>query len=275
MQQSAMEIAAESQQPKYKRMAIVLALALPLWLGGWITAILSHAIKTEPAIAACVGGGLFIIMLIFVSLLQLSQAKLHDLLRQQGFVSQSTKSSFWKGQVAVLPDDINQFFRAAAGVGSTGRAFRADVRTDDRGETWFIRHIIQQGKSSTTRNILLVRSANNWPRVFVHRRSIVDSVKKLFGTKTIPLEDPKFNEAVAIASSNPEFAILLMGPALQEIALSLKIGDELVIGGGAICFVTLSNMTTKNWARVMDLFERAQDAIPTELAEWQPAGQSH
>ena len=244
---------------------------LIVWIASFAVAVSTSRTYSPQLLVIGGFGGFVLLVILIISFAQLSQAQVEDFLRAQGFSNIASTGSFWAGKQVALPAEIDWLFRTAADIGSTGRVFYAATQTTDFGEIWFIRHTVQHGKHSTTRNIFLKQSSTQWPIVRMHKKGIVDSVKKLFGFSPVLLESEGFNDNVSVHSSHSDFAGLLIGPELQSVCVELKHGDELVIGGGAIALITMTSFSENNLARTLELIEKSCSAIPPELAHWEPS----
>lgn len=261
----------ESEQPKFKRHAIVAVVTLLVWAGAAVVAGILKVAKVEYIAVAGAFGGIIGVIAIGISLTRLFNAKLVDTLRDLGFEILPTVVKFWKGKSTELPPLIFAFFRDAAGVGAQGQVFFAARREDDTGECWLIRHMIQQGKSTTIRNAFVIPHVTRWPITRFHRRGvIIDVFRKIFGDKPVVLADAAMNEKITLLCKDEEFANLLMGPELSQIALSMKSWDQVVIGEGGVGVVSLSMLSDEKLRELHELIYRVRAAIPPELAEWEP-----
>ena len=260
----------ESEQPKFKRQAIFCGMLLVVWVGAAIIVALLKVTRIEfVAVAGAIGCVLFAVAIVY-NLTKLSNARRADTLRELGFEVLPTIVKFWRGATTELPPEIESIFRDAAGVGKQGQIFFGARRVSENEECWLIRHMVQHGKSTTIRNAFVVPHVTRWPITRFHRRGITDVFRKVFGDKPVILADTALNEKVTLLCKDEEFANLLMGPELSQIALSMKSWDQIVIGEGGVCVVTLSMLGDEKLRELFELIHKVRAAIPPELSEWEP-----
>ncbi len=259
----------ESEQPKFKRQAILCCVLLIAWMGAAAIVLFLKVAKVEiVAVAAAIGAVLIVVGAAY-NLTKLSNAKRADTLRELGFEVLPTIVKFWRGATTELPPEIEEFFRDAAGVGTQGQIFFGARRVSENEECWLIRHMIHQGKSTTTRNAFVIPHMTRWPITRFHRRGITDVFRKVFGDKPVVLADAKLNEKVTLLCKDEEFANLVMGPELSAIALAMKSWDQIVIGEGGVGVVSLSMLSDEKLRELFELVYKVRAAIPPELAEWE------
>lgn len=110
--------------------------------------------------------------------------------------------------------------------------------------------------------------APNWPKVQIRaRRGMAKWWYKRGNLSGIMLDDEAFNEAYKVTSSDEEFAIMLLSPALQAFILDKPTVDW-----------STNNRTIKLWYRgklnkkktkpALERLDRFQSLIADELFDW-------
>lgn len=241
------------------------------WVIAMVLALTLQAAQSEFVVFAGAMGTVLIVIAIGYNLTKLSYAKLADALRELGFEILPTTQSFWQGAALELPPEIEGCFRNAAGVGKQGQVFFGARRVLENEECWLLRHRVQQGKSTTVRNVFVIPHVTLWPIARIHRRGITDVFRRIFGDKPVVMNDAIMNKSVTLLCKDEEFANLLMGPELSQIALAMKSWDQIVIGESGICVVSMSMWSVEKLRELHELVYKVRAAIPPELHEWEPA----
>ncbi len=260
----------ESEQPKFKRQAIICCVLLIAWMGAVAIVLILKAARAEFVAVAGAIGAVLIIVVAAYNLTKLSNAKRADTLRELGFEIMPTIVKFWRGATTELPPEIEEFYRDAAGVGKQGQIFFGARRVLENEECWLIRHMVQHGKSTTIRNAFVIPHVTRWPITRIHRRGVTDVFRKVFGDKPVVLADATLNEKVTLLCKDGEFANLVMGPELSQIALAMKSWDQIVIGNGGVGVVSMSMLSDEKLRELFELAYKVRRAIPPELSEWEP-----
>lgn len=117
--------------------------------------------------------------------------------------------------------------------------------------------------------VYLAQAPTAWPKVVIAPTSAWRKALARLRRRSGPALDlDAFNRAFAIETKNPEFAILLLTPDLQEWLLDKRRQIKWVVGEGAVRLIYPGRMQPKRIERSIDRLKRFVSLLPAELEVW-------
>ena len=136
-------------------------------------------------------------------------------------------------------------------------------------------HIIHTGSTAAPvyRSVFALETPP-WPSLTVRRKSALGAaLRRMFGSRDLQFDLPEFNRRFRVTTNDPDFALVLLSPALQRHIMSkpsviwrLMNGWLVLVYPGALRF----DRAEASIARL----RRFAELIPPELDAWQSSASS-
>lgn len=126
------------------------------------------------------------------------------------------------------------------------------------------------GKSRQTHRHAVVSIAlpTDWPQLQAYAENFFHRIGEMLGSKDFKLENEEFDRRFRIHTTDENFALVLLSPAVQNVMMTWDRGATLAIEGRRLCLVWTKYFNDEQWLSLLKLAAEFRKAIPPELDAW-------
>ena len=130
-------------------------------------------------------------------------------------------------------------------------------------------HVVHTGSAPVpVMRTIYAAETQSWPRVEIApNRGLTKLLPKSFGRTRLELDLPEFNRRMRVKAADPDFALTLLSPELQQHILTKPTTTWRIIDGW-ICLIYNGAMRFDRAGDSMARLERFLELMPQELEYW-------